>query len=364
MTRPHNQSKKPIRPLIITADPDLLDELLRVTALAQMEPEVEAELSVARKRYLSAPFVILGADLAPPDGTAVKLPRRGGVLVTSRVFNDALAWDMGYDIGAEHVISLPAGRRWLAERLTRPERDQPGRGRVVTVIGGRGGAGASVLAAGLCVTAVREGYRTLLVDADPLGGGVDLLFGWEREHGLRWRQLAESAGGLDSQSMVKALPSKGDLVVLSCEREEDDAEALPVLTADLMQTALETGRDGRDLVVVDLPRRFDEACEFALRSADRALLVTTPEIRATAAAARVARAALAQRAELSVVVRDAIGGKVSAHAVARTLSLPLAGRIRSESRLAEALEQGKPPAADLRSPLATCCRQLIQAAMS
>jgi len=357
------QTKKTARPLIATADPELLDALLRIASVAGVEPEVVSDLATARKRYLAAPLVILGPDIVP-ERVMVKLPRRSGVVIASRLYNDALAWDLAYDVGAEHVASLPAGESWLTERLTRVERVMHGKGRVVTVVGGRGGAGASVLAAGLCVTAVREGYRTLLVDADPLGGGADLLFGWEQEHGLRWGQLAETGGGLDSQTMVKALPNRGDLVLLSCDRDENDTDPVAALPADLMQTTLDVGREGRDLVVVDLPRRFDEASECALRAADRALLIVTPELRATAAAARVAVAAKALRSELSVVVRDVAGGRLSANVIARTLSLPLAGRIRSESRLAEALERGSPPASDARSPLATCCKQLIEAAMA
>ena len=357
------QTKRTARPLIATSDPDLLDALLRLASMAGVEPEVVPDLASARKRYLAASLVILGPDIVP-DGVPVKLPRRAGVVVASRLYSDALAWDLAYDVGAEHVASLPSGQSWLIERLARADRVMPGKGRVVTVVGGRGGAGASVLAAGLCVTAVREGYRTLLVDADPLGGGADLLFGWEQEHGLRWGQLAETGGGLDSQTMVKALPNRGDLVLLSCDRDESDVDPVAALPADLMQTTLDAGRDGRDLVVVDLPRRFDEASECALRVADRALLVVTPELRATAAAARVAVAARALRPELSLVVRDVAGGRLSATSIANTLSLPLAGRIRSESRLAEALERGSPPASDARSPLATCCKQLIEAAMA
>jgi secretion/DNA translocation related CpaE-like protein len=214
------------------------------------------------------------------------------------------------------------------------------------------------------VTAVREGYRTLLVDADPFGGGADLLFGWEKEHGLRWAELAEAGGKFDSHTMVNALPNRGDLVLLACDRSEpgeiDSAAALP---ADLMQTTLEAGRDGRDLVVVDLPRRYDEASECALRMADRALLIVTPELRATAAAARVAGATLAQRAELSLVVRHRASSRMSAADVAKALELPLAGRIKSEPRLAEALEHGRPPASDPRGPLASFCKQLLKAAM-
>lgn len=355
---------KPNRPLLVTGDPLLLDELLKVTAIAGVEPEVAADLVAARRLYTAAPLVILGPDVVPGEGE-VQLPPRPGLIVASRVYNDETAWNLGYDLGAEHVIVLPLAQKWLAGRLRRAERRSESSGRVLTVIGGRGGAGASVLAAGLCVTAVRQGYRTLLVDADPLGGGADLLFGWEKEHGLRWGQLADTGGSLDSSTMVGALPNRGDLVLLSCDRgEEHEREEVSALPADLMQSAIEAGRDDRDLVVVDLPRRFDDASECALRLADRAFLVVTPELRATAAAARVAGATLARRKELSVVVRQRKNSRANAARIAKTLDLPLAGGLRSEPRLVSALESGRPPASDTKGPLAVVCHQILKAALA
>jgi hypothetical protein len=122
----------------------------------------------------------------------------------------------------------------------------------------------------MAVTATRMGMRTLLVDADPLGGGADLLFGWEEEQGLRWRQLAEAGGPIDAQTLVAALPSRGDLVVLACDRPASSSESqVPHhVPPEVMGAALDAGRQGRDLVVVDLPRRLDEAAECALRTAD------------------------------------------------------------------------------------------------
>ena len=57
--------------------------------------------------------------------------------------------------------------------------------RLVAVVGGSGGAGASTLSAALAVTALRLGVRPWLVDADPLGGGIDLALGGEDTVGLR-----------------------------------------------------------------------------------------------------------------------------------------------------------------------------------
>ncbi len=357
---------QPARPLVITADAELLDEVLRLAVKAGVEVEVAPDVGAARSRYRAAPLILLGGD-AVAQGMRARLPRRRAVVIVCRQADSREIWDVAYEVGAEHVAMLPLAEGWLTDRITLALKEGDGAGRVVAVLGGRGGAGASVLSAALAVTAARRGLRTLLVDGDPLGGGADLLFGCEDEHGLRWRQLAESGGRIiDPQTLVSALPSRGDLVVLACDRPEPDAQTpmLHHLPPEVMGAALDAGRKSRDFVVVDLPRRLDEAAECALRTADRALIVVPAELRAAAAATRVAAAALAHRYELAVVVRGPSPGRLSALEIASALGLPLAGRMRSEPRLGAALERGEPPGANPRGPLATLCRRLVQEVMA
>ena len=59
-----------------------------------------------------------------------------------------------------------------------------GSGPVICVVGGSGGVGASTLAAALAFVAARQAARSVLVDTDRLGGGLDLLIGAERVDGL------------------------------------------------------------------------------------------------------------------------------------------------------------------------------------
>ena len=93
---------------------------------------------------------------------------------------------------------------------------------MVAVVGGRGGAGASVLAVAIAARARTRGTRALLVDCDPLGGGLDLVAGAEELEGLRWGGLALGGGGggrVAAASLHEALPSPdGLLTVLSCDR--------------------------------------------------------------------------------------------------------------------------------------------------
>ncbi|MEV1315896.1 septum site-determining protein Ssd [Micromonospora arborensis] len=354
---PSRTSVPPIRrlPLVVTGDDDLLDDVLRLAAAGGTEVELAADPAAARTRWQPAPLVLLGADQAQSCLRA-RMPQRPRLVLVGRAGPFDPGWQIAELIGAEHVAMLPAAEPWLVDRFAEhgPDRLNAVGARFVAVFGGRGGAGASVLAGGLAVTAARARLRTLLVDADPLGGGLDLVLGWEQLEGLRWPSLTGADGRVDAPALVRALPSRGDLVVLSWDR----GEMLPLPTAAMAAT-VDAARRGRDFVVVDLPRQLDDAAVVALQAADQAFVVVPAELRATAAAARVVAAAAPHCAALSVVVRGPAPGRLRATEVARALGLPLAGTLRPEPGLCRGLERGEAPAAAGKGPLAALCQRIV-----
>jgi secretion/DNA translocation related CpaE-like protein len=371
------------RPLVVTNDVELLDDLLRLAAACEVELNVARDGVAARQYWFDAPLVLIGG----PDGpgcAAARLPRRPGVVLVAQgsmaapdsglepffdpaqlgppfPLDDADApaeltevWRAAADLDAEHVVFLPAAERWLVDRLADSTGGPSGSGLVVGVVGGRGGAGASVLAAGLAVTAARQGVRTLLVDADPLGGGLDLVVGREGSPGLRWPDLAATAGRISAPVLLDALPRVGDVCVLSWDR--GDLLTVPPPAVD---AALDAGRRGAELVVVDLPRWPDEAAVHALQGTDVVLLVVPAEVRACAAASRIATMIGPHCAQLQCVVRGPAPAGLRSRDLADALGLRLAGVLRPEPGLAAALERGEAPAASGRGHLADLCQRLL-----
>jgi secretion/DNA translocation related CpaE-like protein len=340
-------------PLVVTADPDLLDDLLRLAAAGGTEVDVAPDPAAARARFAAAPLVMIGADQAAACLRA-RLPRRPRMIIVGRTPAVEAAWEVAESLGAEHVAALPTAEPWIVDRFA--DRAEPAaRGRILAVIGGRGGAGASILAGALAVTAVSDGHRTLLVDADPVGGGLDLVLGWEGVDGLRWPALAGTGGRVSPPALLKALPHRGDLVLLSFARDE----VLPV-PGEAMAATLDAARRGRDVIIADLPRQLDDAATLALAAADQTIIIVPAELRATAAASRIAAMVRMHCENLAVVVRGPAPGKLKAREVARSIGLPLAGSLRPEAAICQALEKGDAPAADGRGPLAELSKRLIR----
>ncbi|MFC7218122.1 septum site-determining protein Ssd [Streptomyces polyrhachis] len=336
------------RVLVVTEDPELLDDLLRLCAAAGARPEVAVDPPPAD--WAGAGLVLVGDDRAARLGSRA---RREGVLLLGRDLDDSGVWQRAVELGADHVLFLPDAESWLVDRIADAAEGVGEQAFTVGVLGGCGGAGASTLACALAVTAARSRGRTMLIDADPLGGGLDVLLGGESAEGLRWPAFARSQGRIAGGALAESLPELHRLRVLSWDRG-----AAAGVRPEAMRSVLGAARRRGGVVVVDLPRRADEAVVEALTQLDLGLLVVPGELRAVAAAHRVAAAVGMVVADLRVVVRDSFarGRPVLAdEEVARLLELPLAGELPLEQGLLDRIDGGAPPGSRPSGPLARFC---------
>ncbi|MFF3553662.1 septum site-determining protein Ssd [Streptomyces tsukubensis] len=340
-------------PLILTEDMELLDDLLRLCAAAGAEPEVRARVPERRESWEDAPLVLVGDDAAAYCRGA---GRRSGVLLVGRDrdgegsagFVDPILWRHAVEIGAESVVRLPEGEGWLVGRIADVVEGTGQQALTVGVLGGRGGAGASTLACALAVSAAGAGVRTLLVDGDPLGGGLDVLLGGERAEGLRWPDFVGTRGRLAGGALEESLPELHGLRVLSWDRAD---VAVP---PEAVRSVLAAARRRGGAVVVDLPRHFDGGTREALAQVDIGLLVVPGELRAVAAAGRVAAAAGPALKDLRAVPRGPYAAGLDEQWIAAALGLPLAGELPREPGLRRGWDEASPPGgAD--GPLARFC---------
>src|SRR5919197_5783034 len=137
---------RPERPLLVTRDEALLDEVVRLAAIAGTEIEVVPDPAGARPLWTIAPLVIVGGDLATACARAGLPRRRDLALVASVAGREFVAaegiWQLATEIGADQVVALPEAESWLLRRLAE-SLTTPATGRVVAVAPGSGGAGGS-----------------------------------------------------------------------------------------------------------------------------------------------------------------------------------------------------------------------------
>jgi secretion/DNA translocation related CpaE-like protein len=319
--------------LAVVADPALRDEVDRVAAAVGVRIVHAGVTSpIGRKTWSAAAAVVLDEDAA--DGCArAGLPRRAHVIVVTGSEPASATWAAAIEVGARHVLRLPGQERDLVRELAdagESARDGGTLGEVVAVIGGRGGAGASLFAAALAYVAP----DSLLVDLDPWGGGIDLLVGGETSPGVRWPDLALQGGRLNWSAVREALPRHRGICMLSGTRRGYELDAVAV------DAVIDAGRRGGATVVCDLPRRLTDAVETALDTADLVVVVSPCDVRACAATAAIAAVLTGVNPNVGLVVRGPSPGGLRAEEVAAIAGVPLLASMRPYPRLAEQLEHG------------------------
>jgi secretion/DNA translocation related CpaE-like protein len=345
--------------LLLTHDPGLLADVQRLAAAAGAELALATDPGEARAAWARASVVLVGPDLLPTLADTRPL-RRDQVHVLVLGAADDTCFRSALDIGAESVVELPAGEPWLVETLADTVDGAPGRANVVGVVGGCGGAGATTFATALATAAAQEGHRAsgvhpvLLVDADPLGPGIERVVGLDDVAGARWDALLQSAGRLGSRSLRAALPARDGLAVLGWGPGRRDR-----LDPRVVREVLSAGARGSGLVVVDLPRHADAAAAEILQRCDHVLVVTTLELTGVAAAARVVAEVLPDGAPAWLVARGPATALDPAE-VSSVLGIPLAAAMTGQRRLAESVELGLGPLRSRRGPLARAAREVLE----
>ncbi|PPK65791.1 hypothetical protein V5P93_000321 [Actinokineospora auranticolor] len=332
------ETTPPRRPAVCVHDETLLDEVLRLAAAAGAEPTRAADPVDLRARWREAPLVVLDEPAAAAC-VAAALPRRAEVVVVASGSPPPELSAAAALLGAERLFSLPADENALISALAdAAEAPASAVGRVLAVIGGRGGAGASVFAAAVALAAVDAGDNAMLVDCDPMAGGIDLVLGAEEQPGLRWPDLRLKAGRVPVSSLHSSLPgrTKGGarLTLLSGAREGDGP------APDAVAAIVEAGRRAGETVICDVPRTPGPSARAALDRADLTVVITPAEVRATAAAKRVAAYLAAQGVPAALVVRNPTPTRLSPTDIAAVVGLPLLTTYRHDPSLPNTLDQG------------------------
>jgi secretion/DNA translocation related CpaE-like protein len=344
------------RPIAFVADEELLDHLLMLAAAAGCDLERVPDASAARLRWPTAPLVLLD-PAGVLECTRESFPRRAGVIAVARHPEPPDLWRQAMEFGAEHVLRVPGCDAWLVSAFADAAEGPPSNaGKVLAVLGARGGAGASVFAVAVSLTALGKGDNTLLIDCDPRSGGLDVVLGDENEPGLRWPDMQLSAGRVAASALHMALPTrrKGNarMTLLSGARQGEGP------APDAVAAVVEAGRRTGEIVVCDLPRQLDLAAWAAIDRCDLAVIVTPAEVRASLTAKQLVAELKARGVSPQLIVRGPAPGGLRPVDVEGAAKAPTLTMMKPEPRLAVSLDRGVFHPKD-NGPLATAASETL-----
>jgi len=226
--------------------------------------------------------------------------------------------------------------------------------RIIAVVGGSGGVGASALTAAIGVRAAQAGLLPVCLDGHRLGGGLDVTLGIEQERGVRWPDLAEARGRIDGPELLRRLPSVDGVRALSFDRARDEP-----LVAEVVQEVLLALSAAADLVVVDLPRPDHEMFAALASSVDAVVLLAGSGIRDLAGASAIAEHLVQACPDVWLALRTSGRGTHFADTVAGALDLPLLTVVREEPSLSADVLHGIPPGSSLKGALAAAADTVL-----
>ena len=310
--------------LLISSNQRLISEFKKFVAVTQSElvvsevPEPE-QIKQAYRIFVDQDFV------------DVEIIHRDVVIVSIDALG-AKTWELAMRLSANHVAVVSDSREWLIEHLSAPAIRT---GKCIAVIPGCGGAGASTVASALAFHANALVETVSLVDCDQSSAGIDIVAGAERTPGMRWQDFVSLTNSITATDIVRGLPNKNGISILSSSTEPNSisTEEVKTIVSQLLTV--------NDLVILDLPRSEGLVRESELIAMADAVLVVVPStVRGCASADRVIANVTENNETVELVVRTIPGSGLTPIEIAHSLNTPLAGSVNTDTRILEQIEQG------------------------
>ena len=252
------------------ASPEKLRELLEpeVTSCILVDEALEGRIALPIIQELSRTYPLIPVVL----------------LSRARTSESVVA---AMDAGARTVLALPLSLEEISNRLlpvlawsravrseasSREEITARRQGTITAVVGAKGGVGTSTVAL-MAAAQLAQGARTCLVDLDVRGGDLAAMTGISVRRSIT--DLADIAAEVSAREISEVMyPLPGGIALLPAPEQGETGE---MLTESATRQILTMLRYQFDHVVLDCGNRLDDILAMGLASADRALIVTTPD---------------------------------------------------------------------------------------
>jgi septum site-determining protein MinD len=151
----------------------------------------------------------------------------------------------------------------------------------IVITSGKGGVGKTTTTANLGVALASLGYKVVMIDADIGLRNLDVVMGLENRIVYDLVDVVEGYCRL-RQALIKDKRIEGLFLLPSAQTRDKNA-----VNPDQMKTLIEELREEHDYIIVDCPAGIEQGFRNAVAGADRAIIVTTPEVSAVRDADRI-----------------------------------------------------------------------------
>ncbi|TVQ92769.1 MAG: septum site-determining protein MinD [Deltaproteobacteria bacterium] len=151
----------------------------------------------------------------------------------------------------------------------------------LVITSGKGGVGKTTTSANLAVALAREGKKVAVVDADIGLRNLDVILGLENRIVYDLVNVIEGQCRL-KQALIRDKRIEGLFLLPAAQTRDKNA-----VTPDDMKKLVDDLKELHDYVIIDCPAGIEQGFKNSIAGADRALIVTTPEVSAIRDADRI-----------------------------------------------------------------------------
>ncbi len=223
-------------------------------------------------------------------------------------------------------------------------------GEVIVITSGKGGVGKTTSAANLGTALTMMGKKVVLVDTDIGLRNLDVVMGLENRIVYDIVDVVEENCKL-KQALIKDRRYEGLFLLPAAQTRDKNA-----VNEEQMKKICEELKMEFDYVIIDCPAGIEQGFKNAVAGADRALVVTTPEVSAVRDADRIVgllESSNIQKPELILnrirtkMVRK--GEMMDANDIVELLSIKLIGAIPDDENVIIQTNKGEPSVTNSKS---------------
>ncbi len=214
---------------------------------------------------------------------------------------------------------------------------------VIVVTSGKGGVGKTTTSANVGTGLAQMGKKVVLIDTDIGLRNLDVVMGLENRIVYNLVDVVEGSCRI-KQALIrdKRYPS---LYLMPSAQTRDKSSVKP----EQMVKLIDHLRNQFDYIILDCPAGIEQGFQNAIAGADRALVVTTPEVSAIRDADRIIGLLESEEfRKIDLIINrlrpDMVkkGDMMSASDVIDILSIPLIGIVPDDENVVIATNQGEP----------------------
>ncbi len=234
-------------------------------------------------------------------------------------------------------------------------------GECIVVTSGKGGVGKTTTTANLGVALARAGNRVAVVDADIGLRNLDVILGLENRIVYDLVHVIEGECRL-RQALIK--DKRIDTLFLLPAAQTRDKNAV---TPEQMRRLVAQLKEDHDYVLVDCPAGIEQGFRNSVAGADRAIIVTTPEVSAIRDADRII--GLVEAAELpepKLIVNRyrskmvSRGDMLDKEDILEILAIPMIGMVPDHEDVIISANRGAPLSLDDESMVGEAFRRIAR----